>query len=83
MGKVLALKGSEIRPSEPVVPIIEKLEELLEKAKAGEIRCIAYVWIDGGDCINRNWHRGDKYNSQLLGSITDMQYHFMKEWDKC
>jgi len=58
------------------------LEGLLEKARNGDVRSIAYVWIDGGGYINRDWSRGDCLNSQLLGSMADLQYQFQKEWDK-
>jgi hypothetical protein len=82
MAKVVSLPGCEIRAHEPVGSIVELLEALLEKARNGEVRSLAYVWMDTGDNVNHNWYRGDRYNSQLLGSMAMMQHEFIQEWNK-
>lgn len=82
MSKVQALFGT-IVPDQVTIEAIEKiLETTLEAARRGEVRCLAIVWIDPGDSIHNDWNKGDKYNSQLLGSIANLQHSFQKAWDE-
>lgn len=82
MAEVQALFG-DVVPGQDTVPAIEViLERALEAARRGEMRCIALAWIDVGDGIHRDWCKGDKYNSQLAGVISELQYSFMKAWDE-
>ena len=81
MAEVQSLFGGAIPEQPSVQPVINILEEVLARAKNGEVRAIALVWIDGGDGSHKDWHNGDKMNSQLLGHIADLQHMFHKAWD--
>lgn len=80
--EIKSIFGGVVPGQDSVPDIIKILEETLEKARMGEVRSLALVWIDVGDGVHRNWNQGDKFNSQLLGSIADLQYQFLKAWDQ-
>lgn len=81
MAEIRPLFGDVVTAQSSLPRIIEHLENVLERARLGEVRAIALVWIDGGDGSYRHWDNGDKLNSQLLGQIVDLQYQFMKAWN--
>ncbi len=70
--------------SEPIEPLIQALEELLAKAKTGEIRSIVYLAFDRGD---RWWtgNSGDRQNrAYVLGAFQQAgldYYHRRRQED--
>lgn len=70
MSNVIKL-GSDILPGEPSPDIIETVERLLEMAKSGHIRAIAYATIRESDVVGTGWDgtAGTRYS---LGSAIMM-----------
>jgi hypothetical protein len=62
MSNVAALFDSVPVPGEPDAEIIEKLEELLVRAKSGEIDGLAVAIVIPGD-VQATWWRGRKWAS--------------------
>lgn len=61
------------RPKVVVESVIERLEEVLEKARAGEIQqiAIATVQLDGG--VGSSWSEIENFG-QIMGSVAGLQY---------
>ena len=63
---------------EPIPDIIEELERLLEKAKAGDIKALAYFLIDGADGITTGWCSGCASMHQMICGASRLQFRIMK-----
>lgn len=70
------------RPAVVVASVIERLEEVLERARAGEISAVAIatVYSDGG--AGCSWSETDNYWT-MLGSISRLQHRMNAEKDCC
>jgi len=61
MSKVISLHGGPVGPAGPSVPggpdeeIIQVLEELLERAKTGEVSAIAYAYVLPDHALGTGW----------------------------
>lgn len=44
--------------AEPVASVIERLEELLDRARRGEIKGLGYFLVDGADSVSTDWLPG-------------------------
>lgn len=57
--------------------LVKSLEYLLEKAKAGEIKAVAFVdyWNHGG--IGHGWDGVFDSPSQMLGEVEVLKYNFI------
>jgi hypothetical protein len=73
--------GRIVGTNEPVEEVITLLEELLEKARAGEVRALAYAYIEGGGLSNTGWVIGTVEAAVLVGSIARLQYNACKGWE--
>jgi hypothetical protein len=73
--------GRIVGTNEPVQDVIEELEMLLERARAGEIRAIAYALVDGGGISTTSWVIGTVEAAVLVGGIARLQYNACKAWD--
>ena len=65
---VVAFKGMTA-PGEPVPEVVEMLEELLERAKAGDVRALAYATVDGDLGTTNSWFREHGTGLQLTTCI--------------
>lgn len=73
---LIALPPPEIEA--PVPQCVEVLEELLAKARSGELRCFAGVALLGDDSVQLV-HAGDNRPMTLLGGITRLSHWFQTE----
>jgi hypothetical protein len=75
--KVVALRG-QVMPTEPtVVPhVVERLEELLAMARAGEIVGIAYATVHPGDVTG--YGRIGRQVRALLGALDLLKFDMCK-----
>lgn len=58
MNKVVALRGGPVGPTEPEAPdeeVIKILEEMLERAKTGEISAIALAYVLPQHAVGTAW----------------------------
>jgi hypothetical protein len=74
--------GRIVATNEPVQDIIDTLEELLERARAGEIRTLAYAHVDGGMVSTTGWVSGTVDAAMLVGAIARLQYNACKTWSE-
>jgi hypothetical protein len=54
MSNVIKL-GQDVLPGEPSADLIETVERLLEMAKSGHLRAIAYATVRENDVIGTGW----------------------------
>jgi len=66
MTNVVSLKGATPL-GEPVPNVVEILEELLEKARSGNLTAIAYVAITTGNIAAQGW---EKEEADTCGAAT-------------
>lgn len=73
------VKAVEIVPVEPNQSLIEHLEELLDKAKSGEMRGIFVVQILGGDYLAPSYVGGTDpgdlvmHSAHIIGELSVIQ----------
>lgn len=72
--------GRIVATNEPITEVITTLEELLERARAGEIRTFAYAIVDGGNASITGWVSGTVNAAMLVGAISRLQYTACKSW---
>lgn len=62
--------------SEPVVGVVELLEQKLQEAKDGKIRSVGLVCVEKGDIIGTAWERGDSgsHMHQLTAGAAYLHY---------
>ena len=65
---VIAFKGGTI-PGEANDWIVEELESLLEKAKSGELRALAYATFSAGDFTGTGWVGSEGTRHPLSSAI--------------
>lgn len=73
MSNVIAL-GSTVLPGEPNPEIIEDLEGLLERARSGELRALAYTTLGAQNTIGTGW-AGSDGSRYPLGAAIGMLFH--------
>ncbi len=64
---VVAFKGMTA-PGEPVPEIVEMLEELLERAKAGDVRALAYATVESDMAFTDSWWAENGTGFQLAAA---------------
>ncbi len=75
--EIKAIHGAVIK-GQPDPEIVSMLERLLEKAKAGDIRAMAYAAHDGDDLASFGWECGAFYH-QLIASISLLQHAILSQ----
>lgn len=73
MGDVLTF-GKTVLPGEANPDIVEILEKLLEEAKSGELRGLAYCTVKLNNVLGTGW-AGSDGTRYLLGAATGMLAH--------
>lgn len=65
---------------EPVKGLIERLEGLLDAARRGEVRAIAYVTMKSHGQFATGWTDGGNLCA-LLGGVVRLQHGMARAWD--
>ena len=76
-------RNGDVLPNEPVVAVIKHLRELLQMAEAGEIRGVAYVYLDGAGRSTTGWQTGDSHAGHLVGGVARLQFNVCRSWEDC
>lgn len=61
--------GNTVLPGEAHADLVETLEGLLEQAKAGELRAMAYCTVRTGNVIGTGWDGADGTRHPMSGAI--------------
>ena len=78
---VVTLSG-DVAPNEVDSEIVDRLEGLLAKARAGEIRAIAFVGMRQPD-IRVWWYKAHPpFGNALLGAICRLEYDLAEELNR-
>ncbi len=81
--KIINLRGGHVQPApgEPVLNVVEYLEEMLAEAKAGQIIAFAVIKVDKDLRMCTNWrHAGNTgVSNALQAGIVDLMYTMGKE----
>lgn len=77
MGDVTALHGNHVatQNGEANEEIIAALEDLLEKAKSGHLRAIAWCTYTTVDTMSSGWHQ-DVYGFHLAAAIMALNHEY-------
>jgi glycerol kinase len=75
MTKVIRIDG---KPSskEFNADLVDQLEELLERAKAGEITAMGMALVKADGCVATRWSGGDQL-VQMIAAVTLLQADFL------
>ena len=73
MAEVVAIHGGT-NPQEPVADIVADVEKLLERARSGELRALAYATWGAGDIKGTGW-AGDAGTRASLAMVIGMLNH--------
>lgn len=76
MSKVVPFSGS-IVPGEPDPDIIEVVEDLLDEAKSGKLRGIAFGAVKTGNALSTGWVGSDGTRDSLSTSVTLLHHRFV------
>lgn len=80
MGTVEKLK---LVTAEPRRDVIERLQALLEKAQAGDLRDIAYCYVHTDGTVPLGWTGGGEGNRYaMVAAIALLQHDYLSEWRK-
>ena len=55
MTNVISLQPDGILPNEPLQSLVETLEDMLERARSGDLRGMAWVEWNAQDLLTRHW----------------------------
>ena len=72
-----AIRLSEV-PAHPNTLLIERIEDLLEQAKSGELVGLAYVCQWKGDTVSNGWQLSRMNARRLIGEIEFMKLEMME-----
>lgn len=76
--KVIGLFGSA--PGvQPDPKIVARLEDLLEQAKRGEIKALAYATVKGNEDISGGWEVGTNMLNLTSASLAQLVWRFQKQ----
>lgn len=77
--KVFLLSGAILPPDQVYSNVVNLLEDLLVRAKKGEVHSIGVAFVDGGDFPNTDWALGySRRDSHLLMSGVGLLLHRMQ-----
>ena len=85
MTNVISLTGDAL-PNEPVPEVVSLLEQMLQEAKAGRLRGVAYVAVrdvfGSGMHVMEGWKGGLNIRNELAMGIMMLQYSFAQAVDE-
>jgi len=70
MSNVVEIKT---RPAEVIASVIERLEEALEKARAGDVVTVGIATVHRDGSIGCSWSETDDFG-RLLGAVCRLEY---------
>lgn len=59
--------------------MVARLEDLLVRAKAGELSSVAFAWVERDGTTGSDFSKAP-YASQLAGSISALQFKYHSSW---
>lgn len=62
--------GTQAQPGEPVPDVLATLEELLRRARTGDIRALAYATVTEGRVLGSGWTGVAGTRNDLVASVT-------------
>ena len=89
MGEVVAFPGcedaSKAAGEQPNKVLVERLEELLQKAKTGEVQGMAVAYVTTSNRASTMWPSlgHAKYSQTLAAAVSDLFFSFYKMRDGC
>lgn len=78
--KVVGIRGVTVT-GEPSKAVVELLERVLERAKAGDLRAVGIAEVTGGYAFNATFAIDGPYSAALLGAATMLAYRVAKNAD--
>ncbi len=81
--KVVAIRGEvQVETGGVCADVVEKLQELLEQAQAGEISALAYVVARPGNRVSRGWVSTAGDGHRLSTGILQLSASYAAAWDE-
>lgn len=72
---VVAFNGGPI-PGEPVADVVERLETLLERAKAGEVVAIAFALLRPDGLVTTGWEVPDGERLRMAPGVMILAHRY-------
>jgi hypothetical protein len=80
--KVVALGPVSAPTGEADPEIVAFIAQLLDAARAGEIRGIGIAYVDGGGHCVTDWHRGSVDAPMLVAAADRLHFRMSVAWDQ-
>ena len=74
MSNIVAINSAVVPEGQPNPEIIERLESLLEDARAGDIRAISYVAVRSDYCARSWFYAQPLFGTTLLGWLCRLKH---------
>lgn len=81
MGEVVNAFGQSLVP-DPDQEIIDKLDELLDRAKRGELTGIAYAMVRPNGAVGTGWVGENCSSNDMLGAVAALQVRYVRSWEE-
>lgn len=81
MGEVVPL-GEAHATGAPVPEVVEMLEDLVAKARRGEIIGIACAWVDGGHGQFTGWRSGSTQTGAMIATTAMLAYRVVEATER-
>jgi len=80
VSNIVSLKGEEITPlGEPVPEVVERVEDILERAQSGNVRGLLIVELCADETCN-SYYAGE-INNRMMGTFERLKYRVFKALD--
>jgi hypothetical protein len=80
MTNVVALGRVVIANGEPVAEVVADIRLLLARAERGEVRGIAWGYVDGAGFATTGWQTGTADSATLCASIALLNHKMLTAW---
>lgn len=82
MSKVVSISGGPIPVEGPDPEVIAHIEDLMERARRGEIKEIAVAWVSASGRIGNSW-QGRTDGFVLMGAISMLNHDYLSSASEC
>ena len=80
MAEVVKLRADCGDGAEPSTELIEVVEDLLRRARAGDIQAICYATVRGNGNVSTGWHGADLgHTHKMAAGISFLEHRFHAE----
>ena len=79
MSKVITMQGHDISPEAMDANLVAMLEELLERAKAGNLQSVAVALVRADGNVGTRWAGGSD-TIAMAAAIGRLHFDFMTGW---